>query len=204
MTRTAAFERAAVLAHAMQMPLHIVAFDYLQALAVAGSFAPEQISRAREGFLENHRKWLAEQAELISKHGLKVTSEVVWVHHPYEEILHFVNEMPLALIVKDAEHVPTLKRVFSHRWTGNCCAIARYRYTWSLMRTHHYRARCWSSSMCCAVKTRMRCLTTRLWRLPASWPTSARRNLTCCTFMTGPRYTPPTWGTAQSPGRGAV
>ncbi len=112
MTRTAAFERAAALAHAMQLPLHIVAFDYLQALAVAGLFAPEQISRAREGFLENHRKWLAEQAELISKHGLKVTSEVVWVHHPYEEILHFVNEMPLALIVKDAEHVPTLKRVF--------------------------------------------------------------------------------------------
>ena len=36
MTRTPAFERAAALAVAMQLPLHIVAFDYLQALAVAG------------------------------------------------------------------------------------------------------------------------------------------------------------------------
>jgi len=112
MTRTPAFDRAAALALAMQMPLHIVAFDYLQALAVAGLFAPEQISLARDGYLKNHRHWLAEQAGLMSKHGVEVTSEVVWVQHPYEEILHFINEMPLALIIKDAQEESALKRVF--------------------------------------------------------------------------------------------
>jgi universal stress protein E len=112
MTRTPAFDRAAALAHAMQSPLHIVAFDYLQALAVAGLFAPEQIAQARDGYLQTHRQWLAEQAQLMSKHGVEVTSEVVWVQHPYEEILHFVNEMSLSLIIKDAQEESALKRVF--------------------------------------------------------------------------------------------
>ena len=112
MTRTPAFDRAAMLARAMQLPLHIVAFDYLQALAVAGLFAPEQIALARDGYLQTHRQWLVEQAELMNKHGVDATSEVVWVQHPYEEILHFVNEMSLALIIKDANEESALKRVF--------------------------------------------------------------------------------------------
>ncbi len=56
MTRTPAFGRAGALALAMQLPLHIVAFDYLQALAVAGLFAPEQINLARDGYLQT-RHW---------------------------------------------------------------------------------------------------------------------------------------------------
>jgi universal stress protein E len=40
MIRTPALDCATALARAMQLPLHIVAFDYLQALAVAGLFAP--------------------------------------------------------------------------------------------------------------------------------------------------------------------
>ena len=112
LTRTPAFERAGALAKAMQMPLHIVAFDYLQALAVAGLFAPEQMNRARDGYLQNHRQWLTEQAGLISQHGVQVTSEVVWVQHPYEEIMHFVSEMPLALIIKDAQEESALQRIF--------------------------------------------------------------------------------------------
>ncbi|AZD29734.1 universal stress protein [Pseudomonas chlororaphis] len=112
MNRTPAFDRAAALARAMQLPLHIVAFDYLQALAVAGLFAPEQIAQARDGYLHRHRQWLDEQARSMSEQGIEVTCEVVWVHHPFEEILHLVNEMPLALIVKDAEEEPALTRVF--------------------------------------------------------------------------------------------
>ncbi|MFS2197782.1 universal stress protein [Pseudomonas sp. Pseusp3] len=112
MTRTPAFNRAAALALAMQLPLHIVAFDYSQALAVAGLFAPEQFSLARDGYLQTHRQWLVEQAGLMSKHGVEVTSEVVWVQHPYEEILNFINEMPLMLIIKDAQEESALKRVF--------------------------------------------------------------------------------------------
>jgi universal stress protein E len=112
MTRTPAFDRAAALALAMQLPLHIVAFDYSQALAVAGLFAPEQFSRARDGYLQTHRQWLVDQAGLMSKQGVEVASEVVWVQHPYEEILNFINEMPLTLIIKDAEEESAFKRVF--------------------------------------------------------------------------------------------
>ncbi|WP_223490174.1 universal stress protein [Pseudomonas sp. A-RE-19] len=112
MARTPAFDRATALAKAMQLPLHIVAFDYLQALAVAGLFAPEQISQARDGYLQSHQQWLEQQAGLARKHGVEATCEVVWVQHPYEEILHFVKEMPLALIIKDAQEESALKRVF--------------------------------------------------------------------------------------------
>ncbi|VVM93343.1 Universal stress protein E [Pseudomonas fluorescens] len=112
MTRTPAFDRAAALAVAMQLPVHIVAYDYSQALAVAGLFAPEQFARARDGYLQTHRQWLADQAGLMSKHGVEVTSEVVWVQHPYEEIINFINEMPLTLIIKDAREESALKRVF--------------------------------------------------------------------------------------------
>lgn len=112
MTRTPAFDRAAALALAMQLPVHIVAFDYSQALAVAGLFAPEQFALARDGYLQAHRQWLADQAGLMSKRGVEVTSEVVWVQHPFEEILNFINEMPLTLIIKDAQEESAFKRVF--------------------------------------------------------------------------------------------
>ncbi|NUU36902.1 universal stress protein [Pseudomonas sp. C2B4] len=112
MTRTPAFDRAAALALAMHLPLHIMAFDYSQTLAIAGLFAPEQFDRARDGYLQTHRQWLANQAGLMNKHGVEVTSEVVWVQHPFEVILHFINEMPLALIIKDAQEESALKRVF--------------------------------------------------------------------------------------------
>jgi universal stress protein E len=62
--------------------------------------------------LRTHRQWLAEQGKLLERHGIQVTSEVVWVQHPYEEVLQFVNEMPLALIIKDAQQESALKRVF--------------------------------------------------------------------------------------------
>ena len=112
MEHTPAFERAAALAQAMQLPLHIVAFDYSQALAVAGLFAQAQFALARDGYLQTHRQWLADQAGLMSNHGVEVSSEVVWVQHPYGEILNFINEMPLTLIIKDAEEESSFKRVF--------------------------------------------------------------------------------------------
>lgn len=112
MVRTAAFERAGALAVATELPLHIVAFDYVEALSVAGLFAPEQMKQAREGYLQQHRQWLEQQAEHQRKKGVEVTCEVVWVQRPYEEILQYVNEMPVAMIIKDAHEESFLKRVF--------------------------------------------------------------------------------------------
>lgn len=112
MMRTAAFERAGALAVATELPLHIVAFDYVEALSVAGLFAPEQMKQAREGYLQQHRQWLEQQAEHQRKKGVEVTCEVVWVQRPYEEILHYINETPVAMIIKDAHEESALKRIF--------------------------------------------------------------------------------------------
>ena len=96
----------------MQLPLHIVAFDYPQVLAVAGLFAPEHYRLARDGYLQTHRQWPVDQAGLMSKQGVEVSSEVAWVQHPYEESLNFIIAMPLALIIKDAHEESAFKRVF--------------------------------------------------------------------------------------------
>lgn len=112
MTRGPAFERAGALAAALQLPLHIVAFDYVAALAVAGLFAPDEVDHAREGYLHKHRQWLGEQARHLAKWGIVVTSEVAWVKEPYVEILRYVCEMDVALIIKNAEEEPYLKRLF--------------------------------------------------------------------------------------------
>ena len=58
MVRTPAFDRAMALAQATGAALHIVAFDYVQALAVAGLFDHDAMAQAREGYLQVHRHWL--------------------------------------------------------------------------------------------------------------------------------------------------
>jgi hypothetical protein len=37
---------------------------------------------------------------------------VVWVQHPCQEILNFINEMPLTLFIKDAHEESAFERVF--------------------------------------------------------------------------------------------
>ncbi len=112
MIRTPAFDRATELALALDLPLHIVAFDYLELLSVAGLFAPEQVKQAREGYLETHRHWLWQQAELARRHGVEVTYEVVWSKDAFQALQQYVKEMPMALIIKDAQPEPAMKRVF--------------------------------------------------------------------------------------------
>jgi universal stress protein E len=112
MIRTPAFDRATELALSLDLPLHIVAIDYLDLLAVAGLFAPEQVKQAREGYLQTHQHWLSQQAELARRHGVEVTCEVVWGKDPYQALQQYVKEMPLALIIKDAQPEPAMKRVF--------------------------------------------------------------------------------------------
>lgn len=110
--RTPAFDRATELALALNLPLHIVAIDYLELLSVAGLFAPDQVKQARDGYLETHRHWLWQQAELARRHGAQVTCEVIWDKDAYQALQQYVKEMPLALIIKDAQPEPAMKRIF--------------------------------------------------------------------------------------------
>lgn len=112
MQRTPAFERAAALARAKGAALHIAAFDYVEALATAGLFEQKALEKARDGYLQRHHLWLEEEAAAQRSKGLTVTTEVVWVQRPYEEILRHVKEMPADMLIKDVQQEPALKRAF--------------------------------------------------------------------------------------------
>ncbi|AZE49102.1 Universal stress protein family 5 [Pseudomonas chlororaphis] len=114
MIRTPAFERAQALACATGAMLHIVAFDYVNALAVAGLFDHDAMSQAREGYLQVHRHWLEQQARFERCKGGHVTTEVVWARLSPAHVLEYVNDFHPDLVIKDVQRVPALDRVF-HR-----------------------------------------------------------------------------------------
>lgn len=114
MTRTPAFDRARALACATGALLHIVAFDYVNALAVAGLFDHDAMAQAREGYLQVHRHWLEQQARLQRCEGLQVTTEVIWARPGLRQMLEYVDDFHADLVIKDTQHIPALDRAF-HR-----------------------------------------------------------------------------------------
>lgn len=114
MTLTPAFERAYALACATGAFLHIVAFDYVPALAVAGLLDHDAMAQAREGYLQVHRQWLEQQARFKRCIGMQVTTEVVWARSSLAHVLEYVNDFRPDLVIKDTHYVPALDRAF-HR-----------------------------------------------------------------------------------------
>ncbi len=114
MTLTPAFERAHALACATGALLHIVAFDYVQALAVAGLLDHEAMAQAREGYLQVHRHWLEQQARFYRCAGLQVSTEVVWARSSLTNLLEYVNDFRPDVVIKDTHYVAALDRAF-HR-----------------------------------------------------------------------------------------
>lgn len=114
MTRTPAFDRAHSLASATGALLHIVAFDYVRALAVAGLFDHDAMAQAREGYLQVHRHWLEQQARFQRCTGLQVTTEVVWAKSSLANVIAYVNDFGADLVIKDTHHMSALDRAF-HR-----------------------------------------------------------------------------------------
>ncbi|AZD60931.1 universal stress protein [Pseudomonas chlororaphis] len=112
MENSPAFDRAAALARAEDAALHIVAFDYLEGLATASLVNEQALEQMRLGYVERHRQWLEEQARPMRKLGVTVTTEVVWVQNPLQEILTHLKEQPMALLIKALEHQSRLSRVF--------------------------------------------------------------------------------------------
>ena len=111
MKNSPAFERAAALAKASDAALHIVAFDYLEGLATAGLVNEQALEQMRLGYVERHHQWLEDQARPLRKLGVHVTTEVVWVESPLEEILIHLREQPMAALIKALEHESLLSRL---------------------------------------------------------------------------------------------
>ena len=114
MTLTPAFDRAYAVTCATGAILHIVAFDYVQALAVAGLLDHDAMAQAREGYLQVHRHWLEQQARFQRCVGMQVTTEVVWAKSSLSNVLEYVNDFLPDLVIKDTHYVPALDRAF-HR-----------------------------------------------------------------------------------------
>lgn len=114
MTLTPAFERAHALACATGALLHIVAFDHVPALVVAGLLDHDAMAQAREGYLQVHRHWLEQQARFQRCAGMQVTTEVVWARSSLAHLLEYVNDFLPDLVIKDTHYVPALDRAF-HR-----------------------------------------------------------------------------------------
>jgi universal stress protein E len=111
MENSPAFDRAAALAKASGAALHIVAFDYLQGLATASMVNEQALEEMRLGYVERHRQWLEEQARPLRKIGVPVTTEVIWVERPLQEILIHLKEQPMAVLIKALEYESPLSRI---------------------------------------------------------------------------------------------
>jgi len=112
MTLSPAFERARALACATGASLHIVAFDYVPVLALAGLLDHDAMAQAREGYLQVHRHWLEQQARFQRGTGIQVSTEVVWARPSASHLLEYVSDCRADLVIKDAHYVPALDRAF--------------------------------------------------------------------------------------------
>ncbi|QTH11766.1 universal stress protein [Pseudomonas corrugata] len=112
MIRTPAFDRGQALASATGALLHIVAFDYVTPLALAGLLDHEAMAQAREGYLQIHRHWLEQQVRFQRRAGLEISYEVVWAKPCPAHVLAYVNDFNADLVVKDVQHVSALDRTF--------------------------------------------------------------------------------------------
>jgi len=112
MNRTPAFDRAACLAKVKGACLHIVAFDYVEGVAEAALVNNEAIQEMRAGYMDRHHRWLEMQADGIRHSGAEVTTEVVWVAKPFDEILEHVRGINPTMVIKDLHHESWLSRAF--------------------------------------------------------------------------------------------
>uniref|UniRef100_UPI00389A83DC universal stress protein n=1 Tax=Pseudomonas laurentiana TaxID=2364649 RepID=UPI00389A83DC len=67
---------------------------------------------ARRQLQDEHRKWLADEADVMRRNGTDVTSEVVLTRTVFEDILEHVKQLKPDLVIKDVHHESLLKRVF--------------------------------------------------------------------------------------------
>ena len=108
MRHSPAMERAIALADATGAALHIAVFieDFDLMRLMSNS---EQL---RESCRQENLQWLKDEAELMRRKGINVTTEVALTRDPLQEILGRVAEMQPDLIIKDVHHESALKRVF--------------------------------------------------------------------------------------------
>lgn len=102
--RTAGLYRAAELAGAGEVPLHIAAFEVIDFLAAAliHEHSPAASAKlALEGYLHERQAWLEAEAQSLRNRGLTVTTDVQCSTRPQPDLLLYIEELRPALVVKD-------------------------------------------------------------------------------------------------------
>ncbi|MDH0747182.1 universal stress protein [Pseudomonas sp. GD03842] len=108
--KTSAFDRAAALAQAMDVPLHIVAFGQSDGLATASLVNESVLALLRQAWLDRQHQWLENEARSIRASGVTVTTEFVWANQLLNEILTHIRELNPSMVIKDLEHQSWLTR----------------------------------------------------------------------------------------------
>ena len=109
--RTPAFERASWLALTTGASLHISLTDFDQTIAKALQAHADSGEVLRDRYLEQRRRWLAEEATKLRSRGIAVTTHVAWASPLKDELLTQVAEYAPDLVVKDVHHEPLLRRI---------------------------------------------------------------------------------------------
>lgn len=108
MRHSPAMQRALAIAEATGAALHITLF--IEDVDVLGLMSGGEA--ARRQLQDEHRKWLADEADVMRRNGTDVTSEVVLTRTVFEDILEHVKQLKPDLVIKDVHHESLLKRVF--------------------------------------------------------------------------------------------
>jgi universal stress protein E len=108
--KSAAFQRAAALAAAGGMPLHIaVLVEPFMTYSLLEGKVREQL---RQSLLNEQRRCWNEEVEELRAKGIQATCSVAWAENLHEEIICHVREMQPVMLVKDIQREPVLKRAF--------------------------------------------------------------------------------------------
>jgi universal stress protein E len=112
MQKTPAFAYASHLAKTTGARLHICLFDYSEAIAAVGLVSKGAVELSKKAFIDQRRAWAETEALALREQGVHATGDAVWSRPMVEEILAQVAEVQPDIVIKDALHVPLLKRVF--------------------------------------------------------------------------------------------
>lgn len=107
-----ALRRAAQLAKASGATLHLRSFCHHPGIAAVHAVSTEVADLARRELIHEQRAWLEREADSLRPVAPQIRTDVVWGTPVQEKIVSEVLALGPELVVKDVEHVPTLKRLF--------------------------------------------------------------------------------------------
>jgi universal stress protein E len=110
-----AIDRGMYLAKHCGMRAELFVCGYSPQLVSSQLLNPDKLDRAKHGFIDERKKWLASLAEPYVADGIDVTVSASWDHPLYEGIIRQVLHRDPRLVVKDTHfHSPLRRALFTN------------------------------------------------------------------------------------------